>query len=76
MGGGPARPGSLRAARLIGIPPNEGFVVPWRRTMAEKLNLLDTFPPMTLSLAGGATLALPDAIETDYAIVLFYRGHW
>jgi len=44
--------------------------------MGEKLNLLDTFPSMTLSLAGGGTLTLPDDISTTYGIVLFYRGHW
>ncbi len=44
--------------------------------MAEKLDLLDTFPELTLSLVGGGTLTLPDQIDTPYAIVLFYRGHW
>jgi hypothetical protein len=44
--------------------------------MAEKLNLLDTFPSITLSVAGGGKLTLPEDIETPYAILLFYRGHW
>ncbi len=44
--------------------------------MAEKLNLLDTFPSITLSLAGGGTMSLPEDLTTPYAIVLFYRGHW
>jgi hypothetical protein len=44
--------------------------------MADKLNLLDTFPQLTLSLVGGDTMTLPDDIDTPYAIVLFYRGHW
>lgn len=44
--------------------------------MAEKLNLLDTFPSMTLTVVGGETITLPDAITGDYGIVLFYRGHW
>ena len=44
--------------------------------MAEKLNLLDTFPATTLTLVGGGTVTLPDDIATPYAIVLFYRGHW
>ena len=44
--------------------------------MAEKLNLLDTFPSIKLSVAGGGTLTLPEDIETPYAILLFYRGHW
>ncbi len=44
--------------------------------MADKLNLLDTFPSITLSVAGGGTFALPEDVETPYAILLFYRGHW
>ena len=42
----------------------------------EELNLLDTFPSLTLSLVGGGRLTLPDEIETPYAILLFYRGNW
>ncbi len=44
--------------------------------MADKLNLLDTFPPLTLSLAGGGSLTRPVEIPTAYAIALLYRGHW
>ncbi len=44
--------------------------------MAEKLNLLDSFPSMTLSIVGGGSLRVPDDISTPYAVVLFYRGHW
>ena len=44
--------------------------------MGDKLNPLDTFPSMTLSLSGGGTMALPDDIVTPYAVVLFFRGHW
>jgi hypothetical protein len=44
--------------------------------VAEKLNMMDTFPSVTLNLAGGGTLTVPDEIGTDYTIVLFYRGHW
>ena len=44
--------------------------------MAEKLNLLDTFPNITLSLVGGGTMSLPEDLTSPYAIVLFYRGHW
>ncbi len=44
--------------------------------MAEKLNLLDAFPSMTLSLVGGDTVTLPDDIPTPYAVLLLYRGHW
>ena len=44
--------------------------------MGEKLNLLDKFPTMELTLTGGGTLTLPEGLSTAYAIVLFYRGHW
>ncbi|MEM9177034.1 MAG: hypothetical protein AAGC67_17585 [Myxococcota bacterium] len=44
--------------------------------MAEKLDLGGTFPSVTLDLVGGGQITLPDQIETPYAIVLFYRGHW
>jgi hypothetical protein len=44
--------------------------------MAEKLVIGDAFPPMTLSLAGGGTLALPAALGPKYGVAVFYRGHW
>ena len=44
--------------------------------MSEKLDLLDRFPSITLELAGGGSLTLPEQLDTPYAIVLFYRGHW
>ncbi len=44
--------------------------------MADKLNLLDSFPTLQLNIVGGGSVTLPDDISTPYAIVLFYRGHW
>ena len=44
--------------------------------MADKLNLGDTFPSLTLTIAGGGALTLPVDLRTPYAILLFYRGHW
>jgi peroxiredoxin len=44
--------------------------------MADKLNLGDTLPPLTLSFAGGTTLTVPHDLATPYTILLFYRGHW
>ena len=44
--------------------------------MADKLNIGDTFPALTLHIAGAGTLNLPADITTPYAILLFYRGHW
>jgi len=43
--------------------------------MAEKLNLGDTFPSLTLKLVGGGTATVPDA-AANYNVILFYRGHW
>lgn len=44
--------------------------------MNAKLNTGDRFPRMTLKLADGGTLELPDGLTGRYNIVLFYRGHW
>lgn len=44
--------------------------------MADKLNTGDTFPRLSLNLADGGTLALPDDLEARYNVILFYRGHW
>jgi peroxiredoxin len=44
--------------------------------MGEKLQQGDRFPTLTLKLADGGTLRLPDEMPTRYAAVLFYRGHW
>jgi len=41
-----------------------------------KLGPGDLFPKMKLSIAGEQDITLPDDIDTDFAIVLFYRGHW
>jgi len=45
-------------------------------SVMKKLTTGDTFPELRLQVAGGGTLVLPRDIETDYALVLFYRGHW
>jgi len=45
--------------------------------MTPMLSPGDTFPQISLTLAGGGgSLTLPDGIATPYQIVLFYRGHW
>jgi peroxiredoxin len=44
--------------------------------MGEKLQQGDRFPTLTLKLADGGTIRLPDEVPTHYAAVLFYRGHW
>ena len=48
-----------------------------RQSVTSPLNIGDAFPKVTLNLVGGAgTRAIPDSLEADYNIVLFYRGHW
>ncbi len=44
--------------------------------MAQQLITGDTFPDLTLNIAGGDTLNLPQDLDTPYTMVLFYRGHW
>ena len=44
--------------------------------MAEKLGSGDSFPNMSLALAGGGSIALPSDLKTTYSVILFYRGHW
>lgn len=44
--------------------------------MADLLHPGDAFPALTLTLPGGATTALPDALEGHFGVVLFYRGSW
>ena len=44
--------------------------------MNNKLNKGEQFPVIDLSIAGAASLTIPTDINTPYAFVLFYRGHW
>jgi peroxiredoxin len=44
--------------------------------MTNLLHPGDAFPALTLDLPGGATVALPDALEGHFGVVLFYRGSW
>ena len=41
------------------------------------LDIGDSFPNLTFDLVGDAgIITIPDDLEADYNIVLFYRGHW
>jgi len=40
------------------------------------LNPGDQYPRFTVSLPGGDSLALPDALAGGFGVVLFYRGSW
>jgi len=44
--------------------------------MAKKLGVGSSFPSLQLEIAGGQQISLPQNIGTDFAVVLFYRGHW
>ena len=44
--------------------------------MPNFLNPGEAFPELTLTIAGGGEVTLPDYCETPYTIALFYRGHW
>jgi len=40
-----------------------------------RLNAGGTLPEFTLNV-GQERLVLPKDIDTGYAVILFYRGHW
>ena len=44
--------------------------------MEAKLQQSDRFPSLTLKLAGGGTMRVPEEMSTRYLALLFYRGHW
>lgn len=44
--------------------------------MGKKLDRGDIFPEIELSGLDSGSLVLPRDIDTPYAFVLFYRGHW
>ncbi len=44
--------------------------------MGEKLNSGDMFPEISIDLVGSGSLNLPGDLDSDYNLVLFYRGHW
>ncbi len=41
-----------------------------------KLDNGDQLPSFSLKVGATDTITLPEDIETDYAVILFYRGHW
>ena len=41
-----------------------------------QLNMGGQLPDFSLNVGESETISLPSDIETDYAIILFYRGHW
>lgn len=44
--------------------------------MAEKFYTGDSFPNLSLNLAGGKKFSIPQDIDSKFLIAVFYRGHW
>ena len=36
----------------------------------------DPFPKIQGPTVGGDTLSIPDGLDQEWNVVLFYRGHW
>jgi len=47
-----------------------------KHCMSDFLSSGDTFPSISLNLAGGGSFSFPQDLETPMTIALFYRGHW
>jgi peroxiredoxin len=44
--------------------------------MTDLLHPGDAFPALTLALSDGSKLPVPDVLEGNFGVVLFYRGAW
>jgi peroxiredoxin len=44
--------------------------------MAKQLNPGDPFPDYTVRLTDGRTLRIPEELQGEYAVIIFYRGIW
>ena len=44
--------------------------------MTTMLTTGDQFPDIVLTSTAGDTITLPSDLESQYTVVLFYRGHW
>lgn len=42
----------------------------------KKLDGGDQLPEFKLTVGENEHIVLPQDIDTDYAVILFYRGHW
>ena len=45
-------------------------------SVTEKLVSGSVFPSLSLKIASGDDLHLPEDLNTPLTILLFYRGHW
>lgn len=44
--------------------------------MAKQLNPGDPFPQFTVATVGGPTLSIPNDLNGEYAVIIYYRGIW
>lgn len=44
--------------------------------MGRQLNAGDTFPHYTVQTVDHRTLQIPDDLNGEYAVIIFYRGVW
>jgi hypothetical protein len=44
--------------------------------MGNKLASGDHFPEVVINTVRDGEISLPKAISSDFAVVIFYRGHW
>jgi peroxiredoxin len=72
----PGRADLRRSAPSIGSMTVTNRTTTNRTSTNRLLGPGDAFPALSLELAGGGTLQLPDAMHGQYGVVLFYRGSW
>lgn len=41
-----------------------------------KLENGDRLPSLTAPTVGGGSMTLPDDVDGDWSLLVFYRGHW
>ena len=44
--------------------------------MAKQLNPGGRFPSYTVALTDGTKLNIPEDLQGEYAVIIFYRGIW
>jgi peroxiredoxin len=44
--------------------------------MTRQLNAGDIFPTYQISIADGRSLVIPDDLQGEYGVIIFYRGVW
>ena len=42
----------------------------------DRLDNGDRFPRIEAERVGGGSMTVPDDLAGDWAVLLFYRGHW